>query len=521
MEVIPIPVVKPLHRAVTLDWESKLLPSNARAQEPTNHPGYTLAIQYCTRCHLLPSPSQVPRDTWPFVLTWMSNYLGYTNIYGPFRNNVDSFLIPPEPVIGENDLQTLAEYYLLFAPEKVIEPKVPGISRPLPLTQFTPKSAPMDLPDDELITLTHWDAGQQNFYIGRGTHRALQVFDRAGRLMLNKACESEPVGVESLSNGFRLTLLGDFLEDKERGQLLDITVSGDNQLQSTTRIDGYHRLTQSLSVDLNQDGHEDLLLVGFGAGVMGRVSVFWGNDSGLFENETILFDKAGALNAKVHDLDRDGHLDIFLLTAQQHQELLLFRQDASGSFSREVLIKQFAGYGYNQLDLVDWNKDGRMDLLMVNGNNMEIKNAPLKSYHGIRILLQKGEGIEFEERHFYPMHGAIKAIAEDFDLDGDLDLAAIAFYPDWSSDHAQTFVYLENKGAQGWQPSIPTQEHWGRWMTMDAGDFNLDGFPDILLGGAYVKHGVHSEYQDAYEKLPHPTLMIMENREAELKSPMP
>jgi hypothetical protein len=307
----------------------------------------------------------------------------------------------------ESDLRTLSEYFLVFAPDEVQEDQVPGIADPVPLAQFRPAKPPMDLPADELITLTHWDAGQQNFYIGRGAHHALQVFDRTGRLMLNKSCDSEPVGVESLENGFRLSLLGDFLEDKERGQVMDVIVSDNDQLQTKTLVEGYHRLTQTLSVDLNQDG--------------------------------------------------------------------------------------------------------RMDLLMVNGNNMEIKNAPLKPYHGIRILLRKGERLEFEERHFYPMHGAIKAVAEDFDLDGDMDLAAIAFYPDWSLDNPQTFVYLENKGAQGLQASVPTQEHWGRWMTMDAGDFNRDGFPDILLGGAYVKHGVHSDYQEQYQQLPHPSLMIMEN----------
>ena len=511
VDVIPVPVVKSLAPHVSLEWGSKALEPGAREQLPEDHPGYTLAIQHCTRCHLLPSPSQVPRETWPFVLTWMSNYLGYTNLYGPFQNNVDSALMPSEPVLGENDLRALSEYYLVFAPDAVQEGQVPGIVDPVPLAQFRPTKPPMDLPADELITLTHWDVRQQNFYIGRGAYHALQVFDRTGRLMLNKSCDSEPVGVESLENGFRLSLLGDFLEDKERGQVMNVTMSDKDQLQSETLVEGYHRLTQTLSVDLNQDGHEDLLLVGFGAGVLGRVSVFWGNESGRFESETVLFEEAGALNAKVHDMDGDGRLDVLLLIAQQYQELLLFRQDANGSFSKEVLIKQFAGYGYNQFDLVDWNKDGRMDLLMVNGNNMEIKNAPLKPYHGIRILLRKGEGLEFEERHFYPMHGAIKAVAEDFDLDGDLDLAAIAFYPDWSLDNPQTFVYLENRGEQGLQPSIPTQEHWGRWMTMDTGDFNRDGFPDILLGGAYVKHGVHSDYQEQYQQLPHPSLMIMEN----------
>lgn len=511
VDVIPIPVVKSLAPHVSIEWESKVLEPGARNQKPTDHPGYTLALQHCTRCHLLPSPSQVPRETWPFVLTWMSNYLGYTNIYGPFQNNVDHALIPSEPTVDENDLQTISEYFLVFAPESVRENQISNVADPVSLTQFRPTTPPMNIPADELITLTFWDSEQQNYYIGRGTHRALQVFDRTGRLMLNKSCDSEPVGVESLTNGFRLSLLGDFMENKERGQVMDVIVSETDQLRSKTLVEGYHRLTQSLSVDVNQDGYQDLVLVGFGAGVMGSVSVFWGNASGLFENESVLFNEAGGLNAKVHDIDKDGHLDILLLTAQQHQALLLFRQDAQGSFTKEVLIKQFAGYGYNYFDLLDWNHDGRVDLLMVNGNNMEIKNAPLKPYHGVRILVQKEQGLEFEEQHFYPMHGAIKAVAEDFDLDGDLDLAAIAFYPDWSLENPQTFVYLENKGEQGLRASIPAMEHWGRWMTMDTGDFNGDGFPDILLGGAYVKHGVHSDYQDHYQKLPHPSLMILQN----------
>jgi len=146
VDVIPLPVVKPLAPHVSLEWESKELPSGARDQRPEDHPGYTLAIQRCTRCHLLPSPSQVPRNTWPFVLTWMSNYLGYTNIYGPFQNNVDSALMPSEPVMGESDLRTLSEYFLVFAPDEVQGGQVPGLADPVPLAQFRPAKPPMDLP---------------------------------------------------------------------------------------------------------------------------------------------------------------------------------------------------------------------------------------------------------------------------------------------------------------------------------------------------------------------------------------
>ena len=146
---------------------------------------------------------------------------------------------------------------------------------------------------------------------------------------------------------------------------------------------------------------------------------------------------------------------------------------------------------------------------MVNGNNMEIRNAPIKNYHGIRIL-QQTQKRTFEEVLFYPFPGAIKALATDFDQDGDLDVAAIAFYPDWSQEHPLTFIYLEQKEGT-LSASTTALKDWGRWMTMDAGDFNQDGYPDLILGGAYVKHGVHDLHQAHYQSLPHPSILMLDN----------
>jgi len=242
------------------------------------------------------------------------------------------------------------------------------------------------------------------------------------------------------------------------------------------------------------------------------------------ENDTVVTDEIrlgdndtlAALVANLVDADalliltdQDGLMDLLILTAQQHQELLLFTQQVDGDFERSVLIKQGAGYGYNGFELVDWNQDERVDLLMVNGNNMEIRNAPIKNYHGIRILQQTQERT-FEEALFYPFPGAIKALATDFDQDGDLDVAAIAFYPDWSQEHPLTFVYLEQKEGT-LTASTTALKDWGRWMTMDAGDFNQDGYPDLILGGAYVKHGVHDLHQAHYQSLPHPSILMLDN----------
>ena len=112
---IPIPKVKHLHPMVSLEWDSQKVDPHQAGKAPTAHPGYALALAHCTRCHGLPTPQQLPRETWPFVMTWMSNYLGYTNLYGPFQNNVDSIQIPSQPMVSESELQAISEYYLLYA----------------------------------------------------------------------------------------------------------------------------------------------------------------------------------------------------------------------------------------------------------------------------------------------------------------------------------------------------------------------------------------------------------------------
>lgn len=80
------------------------------------------------------------------------------------------------------------------------------------------------------------------------------------------------------------------------------------------------------------------------------------------------------------------------------------------------------------------------------------------------------------------MNGCFKAMARDFDGDGDLDIAAICFFADYQHRPEEGFVYLQNNGDYNFKPySIPETQS-GRWLTMDAGDLNGDGKTDIVLG---------------------------------------
>jgi hypothetical protein len=144
------------------------------------------------------------------------------------------------------------------------------------------------------------------------------------------------------------------------------------------------------------------------------------------------------------------------------------------------VIEQPPTWGYASFELVDFNRDGFPDILAVNGDNGD-NPTPHKAYHGVRLYLNDGTN-HFNEAWFYPMEGAYAARAADFDGDGDIDIAAIAYFPDFQKQPVQSFVYLENRGGLHFEAYSLPEADAGRWMTMDVGDLDGDGDPDIVLG---------------------------------------
>ena len=132
------------------------------------------------------------------------------------------------------------------------------------------------------------------------------------------------------------------------------------------------------------------------------------------------------------------------------------------------------------MELVDFNSDGFDDIIYVCGDNAD-KTPILKDYHGIYIFLNDG-GLNFKQSYFYPLNGAYKAIPRDYDLDGDLDIAAISFFPDYMGSPEESFVYLENKGDMKFEDYSFPESIKGRWIVMDAEDMDADGDIDLALG---------------------------------------
>jgi hypothetical protein len=128
----------------------------------------------------------------------------------------------------------------------------------------------------------------------------------------------------------------------------------------------------------------------------------------------------------------------------------------------------------------DFNGDGRMDIVYVNGDNFDYSRV-LKPYHGVRILENDGSHT-FRERFFFPVYGAARAEVADFDRDGDLDILATSNFADRQSHPERGIVFLLNGGRYAFRPYAFTIAAGNRWNVTATADLNRDGSPDVIIG---------------------------------------
>ncbi len=190
----------------------------------------------------------------------------------------------------------------------------------------------------------------------------------------------------------------------------------------------------------------------------------------------------GAIRFEIRDMTGDGYPDIVALFAQGDERIVLFENDGKGNFAgrRRILARFPPVYGSMYFSMHDFNGDGKLDILYVNGDNFDYSRV-LKPYHGIRILENDGNN-NFVERYFFPVYGAAHAVVADFDKDGDLDIVTTSNFADSARHPERGIMFLENTGRYRFEPYAFSIASGGQWNLMATGDLNKDGWLDVIIG---------------------------------------
>ncbi len=492
--------------------------------------GRLLAYRHCIACHQVPEPDLLTKRSWEFALTYMGFFLGivdYQAMEGVEEFAWDSIrlreefvrdakMIPEQPLISEKDWKQLRSYYIANAPEKAIpQPSKSSISEELDLFMVAETQYRMD---SAITSMVHFDETNKLLYVHDSGAERLTVLDR--NFNFHDAHSSPGVAlVKARSDGGSLYLLsiGDLFASNigvKFGELQRTRVLSGVFMGLEILVKGLHRPADFDLADLDNDGVEEFLVSNFGD-YTGDFSVYRKNvyTEEFMDDPLVLSRQPGIVKGEAHDFNGDGFQDILVMASAARENVILFINDGKGGFEQRILLEKHPSFGYIGFEVRDFDNDGALDILTLNGDNGDSDPYnTLKRDHGIRIYLNRGE-MNFEETYFYPMYGVYGAEVEDFDQDGDLDIAAIAFHPAFDVEIPENFVFLEQASALAFNPSTHPATYNGRWLSMDSGDADGDGDVDIVLGAAYVPVGMRDRHMDRFEQLVQegPPILVLEN----------
>lgn len=455
----------------------------------------------CTSCHVFAPPEILPKAAWIHALRSMYRLAEAQGVEMPIT------------------FVQAGAWYLENAPERL--PPAPGRTDAGPgkLTWDVRSWSPGGVSAPEGVGEAPGTDGPGNPAV---THlRTARLLGGAGEdLLVSDAANDRVYAVQPYLPGSPARMLGEVPQparlevvDLDGDGRLDLVVAALGQLRPTNdpvgsvvwlrqladgtfhRVvlaDGLGRVADVRAVDLNGNGRLDLLVAAFGWVENGRL--LWlenlgsGSDGTPTFQEHILDPRAGFTDVRTADLDGDGRLEVVALVTQAAQQVMVYRPEL-GSPGAPLVFRPEVAYaaphpdwGFSGLEVVDFTGDGSPDILVTNGDGLDITVA--KPHHGVGLLENGGDG-GFHYHHLTHMYGAHRAEPVDLNGNGLLDLVVAAYMPPalslGSPQPSEALLWLERTGPttlvrRVLDPGAPTH------MSLTAGDVTGDGLPDLAAG---------------------------------------
>lgn len=243
--------------------------------------------------------------------------------------------------------------------------------------------------------------------------------------------------------------------------------------------------------DVTGDGLEDVY-IGGASGYPGTLYVQ--NNSGRFEaqnqNQPWLNDAYSEdMGAVIFDANGDGKQDIYVASggyefspAEEAIQDRLYLNRGNGQFYKSESTLPQMLTSSSMVSAGDFNDDGQIDLFVCG------RLTPLKYPDGARSYILQNEGGRFRDvtQQIAPelAQPSLRTDAEwiDFNGDGQLDLVTtgiwsrVQFYENGNGRFKEVTESVVEFPKRGW------------WYTLEKGDFNNDGVPDLVAGNMGLNH---------------------------------
>jgi hypothetical protein len=451
------------------------------AENPTVSDGEALARTHCASCHAYPEPGVLDKKSWNrYVLPRMGALMGVLPLDSAGGRFIEPDILKTDnpavfrkaPVLTLGEWAAIRRFFLKNAPQNLPAPAILPMEKALPQFRARFPEHYLSPPGSLLVNISDGNLTLGDVHTGK-----LYQFDNQFVVKKIAIVPGGAVCLNRLPEGDLVTCIGSFSpSDQATGSVLFFPKK--EKAAPLTLVDNLRRPVHTAVADLDADGRFDLVISEFGkwAGSLN----WWKNDGRGGFTKQPLRAMPGAIRSAISDLNGDGLPDITALFGQGDEGIFTFLNRGGGNFEERRLLRFPPGYGSSHFELFDFNGDGHSDIIYACGDNADFPPV-VKPYHGVRVFENDGMG-NFSEVLFLPLPGAYAAIPADFDLDGDVDIAAISFFPDFEKMPEAGFVFFENQGNRKFQAFTFLQSVKGRWLVMDAGDLDADGDLDLVLG---------------------------------------
>ena len=468
----------------------------------------------CGVCHALPPPDVLPRSAWRDEVVRMM-YIREGRLPPVRAAQLAAVQLPP-------DLQQALDYYLARAPERLAAPEPWPDPSESPV-QFERKTMTMpDMPGTPAVSNVRIidadalkDGGKGLALLGTDMRQGVVFrgrFDGSGALSTIASIPhpSHVTVADVDKDGLPDLLVADlgtfFPEDHNKGAVIWLRGTGQGKFTGFW-LDGWPRVADVEAADFGGNGWNDLVVAAFGWRKTGRISIMENRTANPRQpsfTEHVIDSRTGAIHVIPVDLNHDGKMDFVALLAQEHETVIAYINQGNYRFEQKVIYAApHPNWGSTGIQLVDLDGDGNLDVLMTHGDTFD--DGIVKPYHGIQWLENKGT-YPFVEHTLASMAGVHRAQAIDLNGDGRLDIVACALLAGGSDVDEKTLpalVWLEQT-----KPGVfvkhTIEMGFPRHATLDVGDVNGDGRPDIVVGNFSIDKPMASWVDVWTQRRPNP-----------------